>query len=552
MTLTTNDTDRDHLLDLISRMDGAEKHGPAAYSTLDVLQVLYDRVLRVTPETAEDEHRDRFLLSKGHGPMAYYAVLAAKGFINEDLLPGFGSFDSPLGHHPDRTLVPGVEIGSGSLGHGLPLGVGTALGLRAQGLLDPAVWVLLGDAELDEGSNHEAIAMAGAAGLSRLHAVVIDNDSATHGWTGGIASRFEAAGWSATTVDGRDREALFEAFTAPHPDRPHVVVAVVEPKPASQADDAPPPSTMRERFISTTTALLDEDPRLAVVLADISASGFEGAHRAHPDRVVNVGIREQLLIGAAGGLALTGMRPIAHTFASFLVERPFEQVKLDLGHQGVGAVLVSALGSYDWPAGGRTHMSPGDVALLDTLPDWTVHVPGHPDEAELLLRDAAAGDGLVYVRLSLQQNTEPQPITPGRFLTVRQGSGTGPVVVAVGPMLDAVLEATAGLDATVLYAATVRPFDDAALRAAVAGAAGTAEVVLVEPYLAGTSVPFATAALDRLPHRVLGLGTAREELRNYGTRAEHLAAHGLDPHALRERIAAWVSPSAAAAPRRRS
>ena len=295
---------------------------------------------------------------------------------------------------------------------------------------------------------------------------------------------------------------------------------------------------MRDRFISTATALLDEDPRLAVVLADISAAGFEPARRSHPDRVVNVGIREQLLIGAAGGLALTGIRPLVHTFASFLVERPFEQVKLDLGHQGVGAVLVSALGSYDWPAGGRTHMSPGDVALLDTLPDWTVHVPGHPDEAELLLRQAASGDGLVYLRLSEQHNAAAQPIVPGVFLTIRQG-GRG-TVVAVGPMLDAVLAATTGLDLTVLYASTVRPFDADALRAAVARNSGPAEVVLVEPYLAGTSVPAANAALDHLPHRVLGLGVGRDEVRRYGSMAEHIAAHGLDPASLRERITAWL------------
>jgi transketolase len=215
---------------LVGLMTGAEKHGPAATSTLDVVWVLYDRVLRVRPETADAVERDRFLLSKGHGPMAYYAVLAAKGFFPVDWLPGFGSYDSPLGHHPDRLLIPGVEIASGSLGHGLPLGVGTALGLRAQGLDDPAVWVLIGDAELDEGSNHEAIAYAGSAGLERLHTVVIDNDSATHGWPGGIASRFEAAGWSAVTVDGRDHEALHAAFTAPHPGQPHVVVARVEKK----------------------------------------------------------------------------------------------------------------------------------------------------------------------------------------------------------------------------------------------------------------------------------------------------------------------------------
>ncbi|MEV5845813.1 transketolase [Streptomyces sp. NPDC051985] len=217
---------------LMSLMTGDEKHGPAATSTLDVLWVLYDRVLRITPERVDDPARDRFLLSKGHGPMAYYAVLAAKGFVPREWLAGFGSYDSPLGHHPDRTLVPGVEIGSGSLGHGLPIAVGTALGLRAQGLAEPRVWVLVGDAELDEGSNHEAIAFAGPAGLERLGTVVVDNSSARHARPGGIAARFEAAGWSAVTVDGRDHEALYAAFTTPHPGRPHVVVARVEPKSA--------------------------------------------------------------------------------------------------------------------------------------------------------------------------------------------------------------------------------------------------------------------------------------------------------------------------------
>jgi transketolase len=220
----------DDLPRLMALMTGDEKHGPAATSTLDVLWVLYDRVLRSGPEHLDDPERDRFLLSKGHGPMAYYAVLAAKGFVPVEWLPGFGAYDSALGYHPDRVLVPGVEIGSGSLGHGLPLAVGTALGLRAQGRHDPAVWVLVGDAELDEGSNHEAIAYAGPTGLDRLHTVVIDNSSASHARPGGIAARFEAAGWSTETVDGRDHEALYAAFTTPHPGRPHAVVARVEPK----------------------------------------------------------------------------------------------------------------------------------------------------------------------------------------------------------------------------------------------------------------------------------------------------------------------------------
>ncbi|MFF0192322.1 transketolase family protein [Streptomyces anulatus] len=298
--------------------------------------------------------------------------------------------------------------------------------------------------------------------------------------------------------------------------------------------------TMRDRFISTASRLLHEEPRLAVVLADISADGFEPARRAHPDRVINVGIREQLLVGAGAGMALTGMRPIVHTFASFLVERPFEQVKLDFGHQGVGGILVSAGGSYDWPAGGFTHMAPGDVALMDTLDGWTVHVPGHPDEAETLLRESVAGDDRVYVRLSLQANREALPVSgTAGFTVVREGRrGT---VIAVGPMLDNVLAATEGLDVTVLYATTVRPFDAAGVRRA-AGAAANADVVIVEPYLAGTSAAAAGDALIDLPHRVLGLGVGRAELRRYGQLEEHLTAHGLDPRGLRGRITGFLRP----------
>jgi len=295
--------------------------------------------------------------------------------------------------------------------------------------------------------------------------------------------------------------------------------------------------TMRDRFMRVTSELLDSDPRTAVVLADIGASSFEPARRRHPDRVINLGIREQLLIGVTSGLALSGLRPIAHTFAPFLVERPFEQIKLDIVHQGAGAVLVSAGGSFDYPFYGRTHLAPGDVALLDTLPGWTVHVPGHPDEAEVLLRDAIAATGQVYVRLSLPANAAAFPVQPDEFTVLRTGrSGT---VIAVGPVADEVLAATTALDVTVLYAATVRPFDTATLRATL----GTPDVVVVEPYLAGTSVRFVAEALSDIPHRVIGLGVGRHELRRYGTPAEHAAAHGLDAASLRARIDAFLCGS---------
>ncbi|MEV7094699.1 thiamine pyrophosphate-dependent enzyme [Amycolatopsis sp. NPDC051045] len=215
---------------LISLMTGDEKHSAAAESTLDVLWVLYDRVLDVTPENFREPDRDRFLLSKGHGPMAYYAVLTAKGFLAEAELPTWSDPVSRLGHHPDRRRIPGVEISSGSLGHGLPIALGTALGLRARGLTRAKVVTLVGDAELDEGSNHEAIVVAARDGLENLTTVVIDNQSSTRGWPGGIARRFAVEGWETRTVSGRDHEALYDAFTTAHPGRPLAVVAVVEPK----------------------------------------------------------------------------------------------------------------------------------------------------------------------------------------------------------------------------------------------------------------------------------------------------------------------------------
>jgi transketolase len=192
--------------------------------------VLYDRILRIDPARPDDDDRDRFVLSKGHGPMAYYAVLAQKGFIDEALLRGWARHDSPLGWHPDRNLISGVEVSSGSLGHGLPIATGMTLGLRARNKRDVRVYGLVGDAELDEGSNFEAIAVAARFGLDELTVVVIDNGSASLGWPGGIEQRFALEGWSATTIDGRDHDAIEAALTAPHPGAPRAVVAKVEAK----------------------------------------------------------------------------------------------------------------------------------------------------------------------------------------------------------------------------------------------------------------------------------------------------------------------------------
>ncbi len=230
MAIKMSDLGYGDLHRLMTLMTGDEKHSFSATSTLDVIWTLYDSVLKVSPDDLDDPVRDRFLLSKGHGPMALYAVLAAKGFIPVDSLASWGTFNSALGYHPDGTLIPGVEIASGSLGHGLPIAVGIALGLKVRGNTSSRVICLIGDAEFEEGSNHEAMALAGRLGLSQLTAIVIDNRSSSHGWPGGIAKRFELEGWSSASVDGRAHDEIRAGIAANQAGQPHVMVATVEEK----------------------------------------------------------------------------------------------------------------------------------------------------------------------------------------------------------------------------------------------------------------------------------------------------------------------------------
>ena len=189
---------------------------------------------------------------------------------------------------------------------------------------------------------------------------------------------------------------------------------------------------MRDRFVGVTTSLLDERNDVAVVLAAISAALFResGARSRHPNRVIDVGIREQLLIGVAAGMALEGYRPFVHTYAPFLVERAYEQVKLDFGHQGSGAVLVSVGASYDAAAAGRTHQAPEDVALILTLPGWRAYAPGHPDEVETILRTEASGRGCAYVRLSEERNTASVDLPTRGIATIRR-AGEASIVSSI-------------------------------------------------------------------------------------------------------------------------
>lgn len=223
--MTTTNTNMQRIRELLLYSLGDEKHDTSAHSTLDVLWVLYNRVLRYDPANPRWEGRDRFILSKGHGCRAYYTILADKGFFPIEELRTFLRYDSMLGAHPDRNQVPGVEASTGSLGHGLPMAAGVALALRLK-QSDRRVFALIGDGECNEGSIWETFLLAGNLRLSNLTCIAVNNHSSTRD-LGDLAAKFAAFGWSATTINGRDHAQIYDALTHPDNEKPTVIVAEI-------------------------------------------------------------------------------------------------------------------------------------------------------------------------------------------------------------------------------------------------------------------------------------------------------------------------------------
>lgn len=204
-------------------------HVGSCLSIVDILTVLYFRIMNVDPADPSKKHRDRFILSKGHGSAALYAILAEKGFFPKELLEKFYIDGGVLPGHLDRDSVPGIEVSSGSLGHGLSIGVGMSIASRQE--KSPAqVYVLLGDGECNEGSVWEAVMLAATLKLGNLTAIVDFNKLQGFGRTNDVidqtnmAERWRSFGWESYEVDGHDQEALAAVLKLPH-SGPKAVIA---------------------------------------------------------------------------------------------------------------------------------------------------------------------------------------------------------------------------------------------------------------------------------------------------------------------------------------
>ena len=220
---------RKRTVEIIHNASGG--HIGGSLSAVDILVALYFEIMKIDPKNPQMKGRDRFIMSKGHSVEGYYATLENRGFISSELLDTYGKFNSLLAGHPTRK-VPGIELNSGALGHGLAVGVGLAIAAKRSGE-NYRTYVLMGDGEHGEGSIMEAAAAAGFYKLNNLVAIVDRNQLQISGRTEDVMAiddlegKYRACGWSVVHCDGHNMEDLLQCFrhAAIQTEKPTCVIA---------------------------------------------------------------------------------------------------------------------------------------------------------------------------------------------------------------------------------------------------------------------------------------------------------------------------------------
>ncbi len=293
--------------------------------------------------------------------------------------------------------------------------------------------------------------------------------------------------------------------------------------------------SMRRQFVKTVESLLENDKRTVLLLGDIGVHGFQRAFKDMSNRVFNVGILEAATVGLAAGLAKTNLIPIVHSIAPFLVERAFEQIKIDFGYQKLGGNFVSVGASYDYASLGCTHHCPGDIGILQNIPDMELVVPGNAGEFDILFKQSYANGRPTYHRLSERENKFINNVAFGKANLLKKGEKA--TVLAVGPTLDIVIDAVTDLNVSLIYYTTIKPFDHSILRN---NLASSGKVLVVEPFFSGTLAHHIVEAAYPKPVTIKSIGVPREFLNNYGKAEEHDESIGFTSQNIREKLEALI------------
>lgn len=278
---------------------------------------------------------------------------------------------------------------------------------------------------------------------------------------------------------------------------------------------------MRKQFVQTMKYILYKDNKTSLLLGDIGVYGFREELKNIPTRVYNIGILEQATVSLAAGLSLTGITPFIHTIAPFLVERAYEQLKIDFGYQELNGNFISIGASYDYAALGCTHHCPGDIGTLLNIPNMQIVIPGTSQEFNSLILESYNNGHPTYYRLSETENITNQDVKFGKGIVVKTGSRA--TVICFGNLLDRVYESCKNKDVTLLYYTTVRPFDIELLKQHF-----NKKIIICEPFYEGSVNHLFTQALQSYSYTLYNIGIPRQFLVNYGTRKEHDEYLGLD------------------------
>jgi transketolase len=291
---------------------------------------------------------------------------------------------------------------------------------------------------------------------------------------------------------------------------------------------------MRKQFVNTVERILNDIPESVLILGDIGVFGFRNSFKKYPNRVYNIGILEQSTIGMASGLSKVGMIPIVHTIAPFLVERAYEQLKIDFGYQKINGNFVSVGSSYDYAALGPTHHCPSDVPILKNIPNMQIIVPGSSYEFNLLFNQTYNNGYPTYFRLSESENKfHINDISQNKANIIKNGKNA--TLICIGTMLDSVIEATKNIDMTILYYTTISPFDYETLYNNF-----NENIIICEPYYMGAINYEVNKTFTDKKHKILNIGIPHEFLTNYGTKEEHDIQLGLTHNDIYEKIKKFI------------
>jgi len=286
---------------------------------------------------------------------------------------------------------------------------------------------------------------------------------------------------------------------------------------------------MRKQLVETVSNIVQNDEKAILLLGDIGVFGFRNLLTNYSDRAYNIGILEQSTISMSAGLALNGLIPIVHTIAPFLIERSLEQIKVDLCYQGVGANLVSVGGSYDYAALGATHHCPADVPILNEIPDIEIILPGHPKELDKLFHQNYNNNKTTYYRLSEKNNNTAYNVEFGKNVVIQEKGDI--VIIAVGPILQSVIDAVIDLNITIIYCTTVKPFDFSSISKFI-----NKKIIIIEPYYSGAILTNIMREDNRLNGNFINIGISNDFINKYGVKDDIDKILNLDSKSIRRRV----------------